>query len=52
MTDAELLLWKKLRRKQIHGLQFYRLSEKILTKSINFLMTSEKIKFILTREIP
>ena len=24
MTDAELLLWSKLRRKQILGLQFYR----------------------------
>lgn len=24
MTDAELALWVKLRRKQLHGLQFYR----------------------------
>ena len=24
MTDAEIALWKKLRRKQLHGLQFYR----------------------------
>jgi len=24
MTDAERLLWKRLRRKQILGLQFYR----------------------------
>jgi very-short-patch-repair endonuclease len=24
MTDAEISLWVKLRRKQIHGLQFYR----------------------------
>jgi very-short-patch-repair endonuclease len=24
MTDVELLLWSKLRRKQILGLQFYR----------------------------
>ena len=24
MTDAEIALWVKLRRKQLHGLQFYR----------------------------
>ncbi len=24
MTDAEQLLWSRLRRKQVHGLQFYR----------------------------
>ena len=24
MTDAEILLWSKLRRKQLYGLQFYR----------------------------
>jgi len=24
MTDAEISLWSKLRRKQLHGLQFYR----------------------------
>ena len=24
MTDAEITLWAKLRRKQLHGLQFYR----------------------------
>ena len=24
MTDAEIALWAKLRRKQLHGLQFYR----------------------------
>ena len=24
MTDAEQLLWRKLRRRQIHGTQFYR----------------------------
>lgn len=24
MTDAEHLLWSRLRRKQIHGIQFYR----------------------------
>ncbi|MCP3665578.1 MAG: endonuclease domain-containing protein [Gammaproteobacteria bacterium] len=24
MTDAEIALWLKLRRKQLHGLQFYR----------------------------
>lgn len=24
MTDAEIALWGKLRRKQLHGLQFYR----------------------------
>jgi very-short-patch-repair endonuclease len=24
MTDAELLLWSKIRRKQIYGRQFYR----------------------------
>ncbi|NEX20429.1 endonuclease domain-containing protein [Thiorhodococcus mannitoliphagus] len=24
MTDAEQVLWQRLRRKQIHGLQFYR----------------------------
>lgn len=24
MTDAEIFLWSKLRRKQLHGLQFYR----------------------------
>lgn len=24
MTDAEQLLWEKLRRKQLHGVQFYR----------------------------
>ena len=24
MTDAELTLWAKLRRKQLHGVQFYR----------------------------
>ena len=24
MTDAEILLWQKLRRKQLSGLQFYR----------------------------
>ncbi len=24
MTDAEQLLWSRLRRKQLHGLQFYR----------------------------
>ena len=24
MTDAERMLWQRLRRKQIHGLQFYR----------------------------
>ena len=24
MTDAELVLWSRLRRKQLHGVQFYR----------------------------
>ena len=24
MTDAEQLLWSRLRRKQLHGAQFYR----------------------------
>ena len=32
MTEAEKLLWSKLRRKQIHNLQFYR--QKILGEYI------------------
>ena len=35
MTDAELLLWSKLRRKQILGLQFYR-QKPILNYIVDF----------------
>lgn len=35
MTDAELLLWRRLRRKQVHGLQFYR-QKPILNYIVDF----------------
>lgn len=42
MTNAELLLWRKLRCKQIHGLQFYR-QKPILNYIVNFYCPSANL---------
>lgn len=42
MTDAELLLWKRLRSKQIHGLQFYR-QKPILNYIVDFYCPSANL---------
>ncbi|MEG2695720.1 MAG: DUF559 domain-containing protein [Acinetobacter sp.] len=42
MTDAELLLWRRLRRKQIHGLQFYR-QKPILNYIVDFYCPSANL---------
>ena len=42
MTDAELLLWSKLRRKQILGLQFYR-QKPILNYIVDFYCASASL---------
>ena len=42
MTDAELLLWKRLRRKQILGLQFYR-QKPILNYIVDFYCPSANL---------
>lgn len=42
MTDAELLLWKKLRCKQIYGLQFYR-QKPILNYIVDFYCPSANL---------
>lgn len=42
MTDAELLLWKRLRRKQVHGLQFYR-QKPILNYIVDFYCPSANL---------
>ncbi|MEG0652937.1 MAG: DUF559 domain-containing protein [Acinetobacter sp.] len=42
MTDAELLLWRRLRSKQIHGLQFYR-QKPILNYIVDFYCPSAKL---------
>ena len=42
MTEAELLLWKRLRRKQIHGLQFYR-QKPILNYIVDFYCPSANL---------
>ena len=43
MTDAEQLLWQRLRRKQILGLQFYRLKP-ILNFIVDFYCRGVKLK--------
>jgi len=42
MTDAELLLWQRVRRKQIHGLQFYR-QKPLLTYIVDFYCPKAKL---------
>ena len=42
MTDAEQLLWRKLRRKQILGLQFYR-QKPILNFIVDFYCSAAKL---------
>ncbi len=42
MTDAEQVLWYRLRRKQIHGVQFYR-QKPLLTYIVDFYCPSAKL---------
>ena len=42
MTDAEQLLWYRLRRKQIHGVQFYR-QKPLLNFIVDFYCPSAKL---------
>ena len=42
MTDAEQILWQRLRRKQIHGVQFYR-QKPLLTFIVDFYCPSAKL---------
>ena len=42
MTDVELLLWRRLRCKQIHGLQFYR-QKPILNYIVDFYCSSANL---------
>ena len=42
MTDAGQILWQRLRRKQIHGVQFYR-QKPLLTFIVDFYCPSAKL---------
>lgn len=42
MTEAEQVLWYRLRRKQIHGVQFYR-QKPLLTYIVDFYCPSAKL---------
>lgn len=42
MTDAEQLLWQRLRRKQVHGVQFYR-QKPLLTFIVDFYCPAAKL---------
>ena len=42
MTDAELVLWHQLRRKQINGLQFYR-QKPLLSYIVDFYCPAAKL---------
>ena len=42
MTDAEIALWEKLRRKQLHGRQFYR-QKPILDYIVDFYCPSARL---------
>ena len=42
MTDAEQILWQRLRRKQIHGVQFYR-QKPLLIFIVDFYCPSAKL---------
>ncbi len=42
MTDAEQILWQKVRRKQMHGLQFYR-QKPLLTHIVDFYCPKAKL---------
>jgi very-short-patch-repair endonuclease len=42
MTDAERALWRRLRRKQIHGLQFYR-QKPLLSFVVDFYCPAAKL---------
>jgi len=42
MTDAEQILWQRLRRKQVHGVQFYR-QKPLLTYIVDFYCPAAKL---------